>query len=182
VSWVVPNAHVVPGRYTLIAMVMDPTDFNPANATTITMPLVVPREGMEGLKLQTAGTTKLTAHLKVDGADVDYEKLRVNLSRRVEDDDSNPFFFGFGNGKTTKEGVSELERVGAGTYDISWFYQGKGLEDHYLKSVTQGGHDAISSGVRVAGDPVQVQVVITPGAARVEGNVLDADQHPIKSA
>src|SRR5205823_2114683 len=95
---------------------------------------------------------------------------------RARRDDSPMFFAGdSGNAKADKDGVVAIEKLNGGLYDVSWFAQGRGLEDAYLKSVTQGGHDVLTNGVQVSGSGTNLEIVISVTAARVEGSVSGPD-------
>jgi hypothetical protein len=144
---------------------------------------VVPHEGVENVQLRSARGAKVTTKLRVEGAqDVDYEKLRLTLARRFEDDSDIGSFMlnGMNVGKTNKDGVVEMDHVVPGNYDVIWSYQGRGLEDFYLKSIVLGSRDVTAEGARVTSDPLQLQVVISASAPRIEGSVTQPPSEPVK--
>ena len=177
------EARVVPGRCRITAMVDEPGQASSDSMSFVSMRVDVAPQGMESIKLVT-GSAKVTVRVRVEGAtDVKYENIFVSLMRRPDDeDDMGSMAMGGASGRATKEGVVVMERVATGLYDVTWGLQGSPPQDWYLKSVVWGTHDVTASGVRIGSGAVELQVVISATAARVEGAVLDADQHGVQGA
>jgi hypothetical protein len=176
------EARVLPGQYRITSMVTEAGQIG--SMSTASETVVVSREGIEGVQLRTARGAKVNVQLRVEGyPGIDYEKLHFNLVRRLEDDaDVGSTFMNFNSGKTNKDGVVEIERVVPGNYDGTWFYQASGLEDHYLKSLVLGTRDVTADGARVSSDPLQLKVVISAGAPKIDGTVTQSQSQAVKKA
>jgi len=167
---------VLPGRYRATAMMGEG-----GQPSITTSDLNVTPQGLDNVRLHASNAAKVKVHVRIEGGDVAVDNVRLSL--RVRRDGAPIFMAGdAGSGKANKEGVVEIERLTPGTFDVQMFPGGKGLEDAYVKSIVQGGRDVSANGVRVASAETQVEVVISVTAAKVEGAVLDGDQHPLKSA
>jgi hypothetical protein len=182
------EARVPPGRYRVTAMIMgDPP--HSGSMTWASQRIEVPREGLEGVKVQAAtGGAKVSGLVRVEsgGGDLKIEGMSFSLVRRNDDDDDPVLAMmsgGGGNGKANKEGAIEFGNVNPGNYDVVWMGPNSAMQDWYLKSVSSGTRDITASGLHIGGtSAAQVQVVIAPGAPRIEGSVLDADQHAVRAA
>ena len=174
------TARVPPGRYRITGVIGD--NLSDAQAQAFSSVTVdVPLQGTQDVRLQADNPSKVTAHVRVEGAQgVGPDNVTIRLQPHWEDNQPQVFMGGdMGQAKADKDGIATIERLNTGTYDVNWSAAGRGLEDAYLRSVTQGTRDVTNAGVRVSGD-TQFQVVISAAAARLEGTATDADHKPVQ--
>jgi len=55
-------------------------------------------------------------------------------------------------------------------------------EDYYLKSVSISGHDVPPNNILVSGTRGDMEILLSPGAARIEGTLLDARDQPTRGS
>ncbi len=172
---------VAPGRYTARVMLME------GNLQTLAVQTVeVTPQGIDNLRVQTSAPSKMVATIRFEGAqNVTVTGIRIMARAKSEDDGPRVYMGGdSGQAAFNKDGIAEIERLNAGIFEISYFGMTRELLDGYLKAVIQGSRDVSDTGVRVAGGggETRIELVISANGARVDGAVVDADQHAVKSA
>lgn len=121
----------------------------------------------------------MTGEVKVEGAagTVNLADMRVSLRPREQ---GSPLYGPLPNDRVQPDGTFTLKNVSADTMLVSV----TGLpEGFYLKSATLGDEDAIENGINVNGGAAgALRLVVSPGAAQLEGSVTNEKQEPFPGA
>jgi hypothetical protein len=87
---------------------------------------------------------------------------------------------GSGNAEVKPDGTFLMQSVYDGSYRVRVFGY---PEDYYVKSVRQGGSDALESGLTISRiqPPTRIEIVLSPDGGRVSGTVMK-EQSPVSGA
>lgn len=174
-------AHVPPGSYTLIAVTGN------GDAPQISQQaLEVTNNDINNLRIVPLAGSRVRGQVRVQGSRlVDLSSLLV-LLRSSDRETTNTFVEGEDAAPTVarakRDGSFNLKDVPAGNYSILVEGSAK-IPEFYLKSASLGGTDVTDSGLSVGGGGTySLDLLIAPGAAKLDGSVTDADDHPVADA
>ncbi len=178
-----------PGRYTLMGMGMD-EGFQPGSLpTNVHRSIVVTEAGLRDVDMVLGGSTgpgHVAGRVRAEsGALPETQRLMLMLRplKATSEDEDDPFSaIGGGFATAKNDGTFELNNVAPGSYELVVSTTARGLEDWYTRSVIVGGRDTVNSGLTVAGSALQLDVVLSPAGATLEGVVQDRDQHPVPNS
>ena len=160
---------VRPGSYTLLAFRGDR-----GSLYTAREPIEVGNTDLEGLTITLTPPIILSGKIRSDGkAQLSISDLQISLLPLAEN-----LYGGGGTSSVRDDGTFTVQNVSDGLYRV----RVSGTEEKwYVKSVRAGGDDALENGLTVARgqSPGQLEIVLSPGAGRIDGKVADENQKPI---
>lgn len=162
-----------PGTYVLFANHME----NPENRMFGRVQVEVSERDVNNVVLSMTTAPEMQGTLRTTTPEdpVRLEDISVSLAPRSQ------IYYGGGMGRVTEKGTFKLLGVAPDDYSVLVMGLPKG---YYLKSARVGDTDVLESGLDltrgVSGDGLEL--VISPGAAKISGSVVDADDKPVRGA
>jgi len=181
---------VLPGTYMAMAYVVKGmlTDGQPDMQVLQLKPSIeVGNADVEGLQLHDEPAGQIRGTFRSDtGEKIDWTQLTASVMPIVEATTKMRRVVGgsaasgalAGPPKANSDGSFEIKNVAGGNYQLVVGTSSDQLRDYYTKSVIFGGRDVTDSGFAPNGD-VQLDVVVSPKGATIEGNVVDSNGQPV---
>jgi hypothetical protein len=186
---------VIPGVYTARAMAISNTAGGrepTAQFFKLTPAIEVREASVEGVRLQPEPVGQIHGKFRMDkGQKVDWTQLGAELipttgeqlqgvtdmTSSVPADLSGVDGLSWSN----QDGVFEMRNVPAGTFLLGIATRSDARQEYFVKSVTLGGRDVADSGF-FAGPDTNLEVVISPNVATIEGIVVNSHGEPVVRA
>ncbi|MFQ5926248.1 MAG: carboxypeptidase regulatory-like domain-containing protein [Terriglobia bacterium] len=184
---------VRPGSYTLLALW-----FYDNKRYSARVPLEVGTRDIEGINLVISRGVELAGRLRVEGfvqpltsapragatqslaqgkteGQLELTEVRVSLQPR------DPTPMGGASASVKVDGTFVLQNVAQDDYRIRVWGAPR---DFYLKAARLGGDDVLEEGLSVSGGqpPDSLELLLSPGAGRIDGQVWNEDQQPFSGA
>lgn len=162
-----------PGTYVLFANHME----NPESRMFGRIQVEVSERDVNNVVLAMTAAPEMQGTLRTATPEdpVRLEDISVSLTPRSQ------MYFGGGMGRVTEKGTFKLLGVAPDDYSVVVMGLPKG---YYLKSARLGDTDVLESGMDLSSGMTAegLELVISPGAAKISGSVVDVDDKPVRGA
>ncbi|HET8667231.1 MAG TPA: carboxypeptidase regulatory-like domain-containing protein, partial [Terriglobales bacterium] len=188
---------VLPGAYTISAMAFPMSSgsvqFNSDQSQRLVgqQEVEVGESDVEGIRITLIEAGKQLAdvdgEIRLESANPKpLDQLRVMAQPTAAASFATPYDMGGASGgfiaAVKRDGSFQLKLRGGSHFYTNITANNRDFEDYYTKDVLYAGQDVTASGFTVGPTPGKLTVVVADDGARIEGAVLDANNHPYASA